>query len=136
MGTADISPVFGRTFNLIFPLLLLLLIVFNAFDVYSKVFKAVGLHKLEFDEDNPSQDSLEDGRKRLLKARADLETKILNSRSKNLADYSSYKMNVTNLLTLVFCYQSTQRFVAGRGKIKFYLILTNVYFLKILHSSS
>lgn len=55
MGTADIVPVFGRTFNIIFPMLLLLLIVFNAFDIYSKVFKAVGLQKFDFDEDNPSQ---------------------------------------------------------------------------------
>lgn len=70
MGTVDIAPVFGRTFNIIFPMLLLLLIAFNAFDIYSKVFKAAGLQRFQFDDDNPSIHSIEDGRRRLQKARA------------------------------------------------------------------
>ena len=72
MGTINIVPVFGRTFNIIFPMLLLILITFNAFDIYSKVFKAAGLQRFQFDEDNPSTQSIEDGRRRLQKARAEL----------------------------------------------------------------
>ncbi len=72
MGTVDIVPVFGRTFNIIFPMLLLILIVFNAFDIYSKVSKAAGMQRFQFDEDNPSTQSIEDGRRRLQKARAEL----------------------------------------------------------------
>jgi hypothetical protein len=58
MGTVDIAPVFGRTFNFVFPMLLLLLIVFNAFDIYSRVFKAVGIQRFQFDQENPSQESI------------------------------------------------------------------------------
>jgi hypothetical protein len=48
---------------------------------------------LQFDEENPSQKSINDGQKRLQKARADVEHKILNSRSYNLADYHSYQLD-------------------------------------------
>jgi hypothetical protein len=49
MGTVDIVPIFGRTFNIIFPILMLILIVFNAFDIYTKIFKAVGIQRFQFD---------------------------------------------------------------------------------------
>ena len=50
MGNVEITPVFGNTFDILFPMLLLLLIAFNAFDIYSKVTKAVGINRFEFDE--------------------------------------------------------------------------------------
>lgn len=102
MGTVDIVPVFGRTFNIIFPLLLLILIAFNAFDIYSRVFKAAGLQRFQFDEENPNVQSIEDGRRRLQKARAELEHRILNSRNKDLADYQSYQLDVRIVDTKFF----------------------------------
>ena len=49
MGRLDMSALLGQTFNVIFPCLFILLIVFNAFDVYSKLLKALGLANLSFD---------------------------------------------------------------------------------------
>jgi hypothetical protein len=48
MGEADIVPVFGQTFFYIFPILLLLLIIVNTFDVYTLIARMFGLEKFEF----------------------------------------------------------------------------------------
>lgn len=45
MGEADIVPVFGQTFFYIFPILLLLLIIVNTFDVYTMIARMFGLKK-------------------------------------------------------------------------------------------
>ena len=37
MGDANIVPVFGQTFTYVFPILLLILIVVNIFDVYTMI---------------------------------------------------------------------------------------------------
>lgn len=73
MGSVDIVPVFGKTFNIIFPMLLLLLIFFNAFDIYAKVFKAVGIERFQFDEENPNQLTVGEGRRRLSRERGKME---------------------------------------------------------------
>ena len=51
MGATDIVPVFGQTFYYIFPILLILLIVVNVFDVYTLIAKMFGLTKFEFESD-------------------------------------------------------------------------------------
>lgn len=68
MGDANIVPVFGETFYYIFPILLLLLIVVNVFDVYTLIARMLGLQKFEF-EDDFSHEHIEEGRKLLQRAR-------------------------------------------------------------------
>ena len=41
-------PVLGSTFQIIFPILMIILIVFNALDAYSKICKRLGLSKFQF----------------------------------------------------------------------------------------
>lgn len=48
MGRLDMSALLGHTFDVIFPCLFILLIIFNSFDVYSKLLNALGLTNLSF----------------------------------------------------------------------------------------
>ena len=68
MGKADIVPVFGETFYYIFPILLILLIVINLFEVYKRISGIFGLKKFEF-EDDFSHENIEEGKRLLQKAR-------------------------------------------------------------------
>ena len=45
MGEAEIVPVFGQTFAYLFPILLILLIIINLFDVYTMIARMLGLQK-------------------------------------------------------------------------------------------
>lgn len=51
MGETDIVPVFGQTFYYIFPILLILLIIINVFDVYTLIARLFNLQKFEFESD-------------------------------------------------------------------------------------
>lgn len=51
MGEANVVPIFGETYKLIFPILLIILILFNALDVYSKIAKYLGFQKFAFESD-------------------------------------------------------------------------------------
>ena len=93
MGEANIVPVFGQTFFYIFPILLLLLILFNVFDVYTLIARMFKLQKFEFESDF-SHDNIEEGKRLLQRARTDVESQILNSNSKDLREYRSYKWEV------------------------------------------
>ena len=64
-------------------MLLILLIIFNALDVYSLLARRLGMAKFQF-EPNFEHENIEDGKRILRKARTDLETKVLNSNGKNL----------------------------------------------------
>ena len=68
MGDANIVPVFGQTFTYIFPILLLILIVLNIFDVYTMIARLFKLEKFEFESDF-SHENIEEGRRLLQKAR-------------------------------------------------------------------
>ena len=50
MGQFDVSPLLGNAFDIFFPCVFILLIVFNSFDVYSKLLNALGLTNLAFEE--------------------------------------------------------------------------------------
>lgn len=78
------SPLLSNTFHTLFPILIILLIIFNIFDVYTRLCKRLGLTKFQF-ESEFNNDNIEEGRKLLQKARSELEMKILNSNCKNLA---------------------------------------------------
>ena len=93
MKITNVSEVFGKTFNIVFPVLLILLIIFNALDVYSLLARRLGMQKFQF-EAKFEHENIEDGKKILSKARADLEAKVLNSNGKNLEDFRSYKSEV------------------------------------------
>jgi hypothetical protein len=93
MGNTDIVPVLGQTFYYIFPILLLILIIVNAFDVYSLIAKMFGLQKFIFESDF-NHENIEEGKKLLQRARLDIENKILNSNNKDLSEYRSYKSEV------------------------------------------
>ena len=93
MGEANIVPVFGESFYFIFPILLILLIVFNIFDVYTWVAGMFGLQKFEFESDF-DHENIEEGKRLLQKARTEVENRILNSNSKDLREYRSYKWEV------------------------------------------
>lgn len=86
-------PVLSQTFQILFPILMIILIVFNAFDVYGRICKKLGLSKFQF-ESEFDHENIDEGRRLLQKARTDLETKILNSNCKNLAEFRSYKSEV------------------------------------------
>ena len=42
------SPLLGHTFDILFPCAFIMLIVFNSFDVYTKLLNALGLTNLAF----------------------------------------------------------------------------------------
>jgi hypothetical protein len=42
------TPLFGKSLQVIFPVLIIILIIFNAFDVYSLICKKIGLSKFQF----------------------------------------------------------------------------------------
>jgi hypothetical protein len=42
------TPLLGKTLRIIFPILIIILIIFNAFDVYSLISKKIGLGKFQF----------------------------------------------------------------------------------------
>ena len=48
MGQANVVPIFGETYNIIFPVLLIILILFNALDIYSFLAKHLGFQKFVF----------------------------------------------------------------------------------------
>ena len=77
-------PVLGDTFRILFPVLMIILIVFNAFEVYSRICKKLGLSRFQF-ETEFDHENIDEGKRLLQKARTDLETRILNSNCKNLA---------------------------------------------------
>lgn len=49
MGQLDTSPLLGHTFDILFPCIFILLIIFNAFDIYTKLLNALGLTNLAFE---------------------------------------------------------------------------------------
>lgn len=42
------TPLLGKSLQIIYPILIIILIIFNAFDVYSRICKRIGLHKFQF----------------------------------------------------------------------------------------
>lgn len=49
MGTNILGSMFGETFNVVFPVLLILLVIFNALNVYRLLAKRLGMEKFEFE---------------------------------------------------------------------------------------
>ena len=51
MGEIDIVPIFGSSFTTFFPLLLIVLCLFNLLNIYGKCMSCIGLKKFKFEED-------------------------------------------------------------------------------------
>lgn len=61
LGAMDDVPILGSANTYFFPMILIMLILFNAFDVYSKILSALGLKQFEF-SDNFDDDRIEIGK--------------------------------------------------------------------------
>jgi hypothetical protein len=61
MGEANLA----FSFTAYFPLVLIVLCVCSLFDVYGKLFSALGLGKYQIDEDADDEDKIEEGKKLL-----------------------------------------------------------------------
>jgi len=48
MGVMEVVPLFGQSFQLFFPCMLLVFCLFNFFGIFTKVMKALGLDQLTF----------------------------------------------------------------------------------------
>ena len=71
MGETNLGVLFGNAENSIFAILLVLLMMFNAFDVYTRACKSFGLNRFQFESEFNDQ-KIDEGRKLLQKARTDL----------------------------------------------------------------
>lgn len=50
IGAMDDVPILGSANTYFFPLILIMLIIFNAFDVYTKILSSLGLKQFEFSD--------------------------------------------------------------------------------------
>ena len=76
-----------KNFRYVFPMLLLVLIALNTFDVYSLVLSKLGLRQFVFSEDF-TDDKIEEGRKMIALARTNYS--ILNCNSTDLKLFKAY----------------------------------------------
>lgn len=52
MGSSNTLPIFGESFQKLFPITLLCLVLFNIFNVYGRVMKALGMKDLSLSHHN------------------------------------------------------------------------------------
>ena len=71
MGETNLGPLFGGAYKGIFAILLIVLILFNACDVYSRICKKLGISRFQF-ESEFDHENIDEGRRLLQKARTDL----------------------------------------------------------------
>lgn len=76
----DLLPIFGKKFNMFFPVVLSLTCIFAFFNIYGKILHIFGITSFEFKE---TQKSLEEGKKILLQIIADQELLETNSRKES-----------------------------------------------------
>ena len=113
MGEVHIIPLFGSSFPSIFPFSLILLCIFNLFDLYGKCLTMLGLEYFQFSQ-NFNHERIEEGKKLLYKgekkqiiilnicyfkffffflARIAKERKLLSLNSTNLSNLYGYSVN-------------------------------------------
>lgn len=66
MGEIDIVPIFGSGFTSIFPITLIVLCLFNVYDVYGKILSYLGLKQFLFTE-NFNDEKIHEGKQLLYK---------------------------------------------------------------------
>lgn len=91
LGDMDINPAMGNQLKLILPMLLIVVTVFNLFDIYDKILSAIGLPQFQFHEQF-NDNIIDEGKKLLYRARVQRERKILNQNNKN-DNYRKKKFN-------------------------------------------
>ena len=72
LGEIDIVPIFGSSFTTFFPLLLIVLCMFNLLNIYGKCMSCIGLKKFRFEEDF-SDDMIDEGGRLIQMARKERE---------------------------------------------------------------
>ena len=66
MGEINIVPIFGSGFTSVFPIILIVLCLFNIYDVYGKFLSYLGLKQFQFTE-NFNDEKINEGRQLLYK---------------------------------------------------------------------
>jgi len=88
LGIIDLVPVFGKSFTIFYPMILILLCLFNLFDLYGKLLNIFGISS--FDTNNKyATDKIEEGSELLNRIRFNFETG--NSITHNI-DKNGYKL--------------------------------------------
>ncbi len=72
MGDINLVPIFGGSFTTFFPLLLIVLCMFNLLNIYGKCMSCIGLKKFRFEEDF-SDDMIDEGGRLIQMARKERE---------------------------------------------------------------
>lgn len=88
MGYLDV-PVMGYVFRVIFPIILVILILFNVFDLYKKILTAIGLKQFEFSDDFEDE-RIDDGKIILAKERKRCEKLFLDYIENNKGQMNGY----------------------------------------------
>lgn len=68
MGVTDLVPVLGRNFIIFYPTILVVLCVFNLFDLFGKLMNALGFYSFGF-QNAYNEEKIEDGRDVLMKSK-------------------------------------------------------------------
>ena len=88
MGNLDVS-VMGYASNYFFPIILVILILFNVFDFYTKILTAIGLKQFDFSDDFEDE-RIDDGKIILAKERKRCEKLFLDYIENNKEQINGY----------------------------------------------
>ena len=75
MGESDFIPVFGKSFMLFFPTVLIVLCLFNLFNIYGRFMNMLGFYSFGF-QNQYSDDKIDEGNEALNKMRLSFEREI------------------------------------------------------------
>jgi len=91
IGKLNLVPLFGDSFPKVFPILLILFIIIETFDLYGKFLSLIGLQTKNYDN-VPDDKSLEiiEGKKIIMKAKLSEEKKKLKFARVNLENFKFY----------------------------------------------
>jgi hypothetical protein len=62
IGDVDLVPILGRSFTMFYPVILIILCLFNILDLYGKILNYLGFNAFGF-KDNLSDEKMEEGKK-------------------------------------------------------------------------
>ncbi|EGR30759.1 lmbr1-like conserved region family protein, putative [Ichthyophthirius multifiliis] len=89
IGTMDEVPILGQANAYFFPMILIILILFNLFDVYKKILQALGLEQFDF-SDNFDHQKINAGKGLLQKARNQWEKQFEIIKSQGQGNLEGY----------------------------------------------
>ncbi|KAL4503388.1 hypothetical protein ABPG72_000994 [Tetrahymena utriculariae] len=89
IGAMDDVPILGSANTYFFPMILIMLILFNAFDVYSKILSSLGLKQFEF-SDNFDDERIDQGKQLIQRARNSWAKKFDKMKQSSPSQYAGY----------------------------------------------